>query len=175
VLWTCLAGVINEACTAFTQFGGIILQRRIPFSTYLYHIGMRHVIVLAHNSSTVVLIMLWFGGVWSLNNLLAVPGLIVFGAVTLMAAIPVAILCTRFRDLPQIVTNVLQVAFFATPIMWRPDALVRYRWMADFNPFTHLIDIVRLPLLGRVPEMQSWMWSLGVLALSIAAGGWLLG
>jgi len=175
VLWSFLSGAITEATTAFTQFQGLILQRHIPFSAYLYRIGMRHAIILAHNTAVVALIVLWFGPVWSINNFLAVPGLLIFAAVTLMASIPVAILCTRFRDLPQIVTNVLQVAFFATPIMWRPDALNRFRWMADFNPFAHLIDIVRLPLLGNAPGLESWMWSLAVLAFSIAAGAWLLG
>lgn len=175
VLWTFLSGVINEATTAFTQFEGLILQRRIPFSAYLYRIGMRHTIILAHNTAVVALLVLWFGPVWSINNLLAIPGLLVFAAVTMMASIPIAILCTRFRDLPQIVTNVLQVAFFATPIMWRPEALNRFRWMADFNPFAHLIDIVRLPLLGKLPTPESWTWSLAVLALSIAVGSWLLG
>ena len=175
VFWSFLAGAITEACTAFTQFEGLILQRRIPISVYLYRIGMRHTIVLAHNTTVVLLVVLWFGPVWSLNNLLVIPGLLVFGTVTFLASIPVAILCTRFRDLPQIVTNVLQVAFFATPIMWRPEALVRFRWMADFNPFTHLIDIVRMPLLGTAPGTESWIWSLAALALSFAASSWLLG
>jgi lipopolysaccharide transport system permease protein len=98
VLWMFFTGVINEACTAFTQFQGLILQQRIPFSAYLYRIGMRHVIVLAHNATVVALLILWVGPAWSPNNLFAIPGLIVFGAVALMAAIPVAILCTRFRD-----------------------------------------------------------------------------
>ena len=58
--------------------------------------------------------------------LLAVPGLVVFAVTVFLALIPVAIFCTRFRDFPQIVGNVLQVLFFATPIMWRPDVLRKY-------------------------------------------------
>jgi lipopolysaccharide transport system permease protein len=175
VLWMFFTGVINEACTAFTQFQGLILQQRIPFSAYLYRIGMRHVIVLAHNATVVALLILWVGPAWSLNNLYAIPGFIVFAAVAMMAAIPVAILCTRFRDFSQIVANVLQVGFFVTPIMWRPDALTAFRWVADYNPFTHLIDIVRVPLLGAAPGIEAWTWSIAVLALSIATGAWLLG
>ena len=175
VLWTFLSGVIAEATTAFTQFEGLILQRRIPFSAYLYRIGMRHAIILLHNASVVVLILILFGSGPSWNYLLAIPGLLIFAAATLMASIPVAILCTRFRDMPQVVTNVLQVAFFATPIMWRPDSLVRFRWMADLNPFAHLVNVVRAPLLGAVPSIEAWVWSLGSLTIAVLAGAWLLG
>jgi len=175
VLWLFLSGVTYEACSAFTQFEKLILLQPIPFSAYLYRIGMRHAIVLAHNATVVALIFLWVGPAWSINYLYAIPGLIVFGAVTLMTAIPVAILCTRFRDLPQIVANVLQVGFFATPIMWRPEALTTFRWVADFNPVTHLIDIVREPLMGARPAIDSWTWSLVILGVSIAIGAWLLG
>jgi homopolymeric O-antigen transport system permease protein len=175
VLWMFLSGVLNEACTGFTQFEGYIKQQRIPFSVYLYRIGMRHVIILAHNAVVVVVLVLWAGPVWSLNNLWAIPGLVVFGAAVLMMSVPVAILCTRFRDLPQIVNNVLQMAFFFTPIFWRPDTLQNFRWIADYNPLAHLIDIVRLPLLGTAPGVQLWLWSVAILASSIAFGAWLLG
>jgi ABC-type polysaccharide/polyol phosphate export permease len=175
VLWMFLSGVINEACTGFTQFEGFIKQQRIPFSVYLYRIGMRHVIALAHNAVVVVALLLWSGPTWSINNLWAVPGLLVFGAAVLLMSVPVAVLCTRFRDLPQIVNNVLQMAFFFTPIFWRPDTLRNFHWIADYNPFAHLIDIVRLPLLGTAPEVQQWIWSITILASSLAFGAWLLG
>jgi ABC-type polysaccharide/polyol phosphate export permease len=175
VLWMFLSGVINEACTGFIQFEGFIKQQRIPFSIYLYRIGMRHVIILAHNAVIVVVFVLWSGPNWSINNLLAIPGLLVFGATVLMLSVPVAVLCTRFRDFPQIVNNVLQMAFFFTPIFWRPDTLRNFHWIADYNPIAHLIDIVRLPLLGTAPDVHLWLWSISILAGSIAFGAWLLG
>lgn len=175
VLWMFLSGVINEACTGFTQFDGFIKQQRIPFSVYLYRIGMRHVIILVHNAVVVVMFVLWSGPTWSINILWAIPGLLVFGATVLMMSVPVAVLCTRFRDLPLIVSNVLQMVFFFTPIFWRPDRLRNFRWIADYNPFAHLIDIVRLPLLGMAPEAQLWIWSIGILAVSIGFSAWLLG
>jgi lipopolysaccharide transport system permease protein len=175
VLWMFLSGVLNEACTGFTQFEGYIKQQRIPFSAYLYRIGMRHVIISAHNAVVIVVIVLWSGPAWSFNNLWAIPGLVVFAAAVLMMSVPVAILCTRFRDLPQIVNNVLQMAFFFTPIFWRPETLHNFRWIADYNPLAHLIDIVRLPLLGIAPGIQLWLWCMGLLVGSLAFGAWLLG
>jgi lipopolysaccharide transport system permease protein len=175
VLWAFLSGAINEACSGFTQFEGIIKQRRIPFSSLLYRIGVRHLVVLVHNAVVIALLVLWAGPRWSAATLLALPALVVFVVTVFLALIPVAVFCTRFRDFPQIVGNVLQVAFFATPIMWRPDVLQNYRWLADYNPLAHLIDIVRQPLLGVAPDFVSWAWSLALLAASFVAAAYLLG
>jgi lipopolysaccharide transport system permease protein len=175
VLWMFLSGVLNESCTGFIQFEGFIKQQRIPFSAYLYRIGMRHAIIFAHNAVVVVALVIWAGPVWSPHNLWAIPGLILFGATVIMMSVPVAILCTRFRDLPQIVNNVLQMAFFFTPIFWRPDTLRNFRWIADYNPFAQLIDIVRLPLLGTAPGVQLWLWCVAILGSATAFGAWLLG
>jgi ABC-type polysaccharide/polyol phosphate export permease len=175
VLWIFLSGAVNEACTGFTQFEGIIKQRRIPFSTLLYRIGMRHAIALAHNAVIVALLLFWAGPTWSYSCLLAIPGLMLFAITVFLMLIPVAILCTRFRDFPQIVGNAVQIMFFVTPIMWRPDVLRNYRWIAEYNPVAHLLDIVRLPLLGTAPGLESWIWSVSLLVVSFLAAARLLG
>jgi lipopolysaccharide transport system permease protein len=175
VLWTFLSGAANEACTGFTQFDGIIKQRRVPLSAFLYRIAVRHAIALAHNAVVIVLLMLWAGTAWSDALLLAIPGLAMFGVTVTLATIPIAILCTRFRDFPQIVGNALQIAFFATPIMWRPDVLANFRWVVEYNPFAYLIDIVRQPLLGITPGWASWLWSGAMLAVAATASAYLLG
>jgi len=175
VLWAFLSGAFTEGCVGFVQFEGVIKQRRIPLAALLYRIGVRHTIVFAHNAVIVALIVLWSDTRWSRTALLAIPGFVLFALVTFLALVPIAVVCTRFRDFPQIVANVLQIAFFATPIMWRPNVLEGYRWVAEYNPIAHLIAIVREPLLGNAPGWDSWAWSAGVLVATFASSAWLLG
>lgn len=175
VLWAFLSGAANEACTGFTQFEGIIKQRRVPLAAFLYRIAVRHAIALAHNATIVALLIAWSGPRWTAATWLALPGLILFMLTVTLALIPIAVFCTRFRDFPQIVANVLQVAFFATPIMWRPEAMEDYRWVVSYNPFAQLIDIVRQPLTGTAPDAAAWLWSAGALFASFLAAAYLLG
>ena len=50
--------------------------------------------------------------------------------------------------------------------MWQKKILPeQYHWVADYNPFNHLFEIVRAPLIGQTAELQSWIWSIGMLAL----------
>ncbi|MCL4630625.1 ABC transporter permease [Burkholderia multivorans] len=60
-------------------------------------------------------------------------------------AMVVALLSARFRDLPQIVSALLQVAFYVTPIIFRPNALNRFSFIVEWNPLAYLINIVREP------------------------------
>lgn len=175
VLWAFLAGAANEACTGFTQFEGIIKQRRVPLSAFLFRIAVRHAVALAHNALVVALLIAWADPGWTLVMLLAIPGLAVFALVVVLALVPIAIFCTRFRDFPQIVGNVLQVAFFATPIMWRPEAMDSFRWVVEYNPFARMLDVVRQPLLGIEPDAAAWAWSLALLAFVFVVSTYLLG
>ena len=57
--------------------------------------------------------------------------------------------CARFRDIQPIVNSVMQIAFFMTPVIWKPEQLgpSGIRKLA-LNPFFDLLEIVRGPILG---------------------------
>lgn len=103
-----------------------------------------------------------------------------------------SILCARFRDLEQIIANLLQISYFLTPIMWLPErvlgrARLEVSWLhwdgtnwlwetyqlelLHFNPFYHLLELVRAPLLLQPVDRLHW-WVAGwmaVLGWAIAA------
>ena len=60
-------------------------------------------------------------------------------------------LCARFRDIPQIISSFVQVAFFLTPVLWKAESLGGYRWIVNVNPLYHAIECIRAPLLGISP------------------------
>ena len=68
-----------------------------------------------------------------------------------------AILSVRYRDVPQIILNIIQFLFFLTPIFWSPENLPQRPSFVHFNPLFHLIEIVRAPLLGKNAEIESWV------------------
>jgi ABC-2 type transport system permease protein/lipopolysaccharide transport system permease protein len=54
----------------------------------------------------------------------------------------------------------VQIVFFMTPIMWKPELLG-----STFNPFYHLVEIVRAPLLGQVPSAENYI-ALGLISMA---------
>jgi lipopolysaccharide transport system permease protein len=62
---------------------------------------------------------------------------------------------------------VLQTVFFVTPIFWSANLLGERRWIVDFNPLYHLIEIARAPMLNEYPSMVNY----GVV-IAISVFGW---
>jgi lipopolysaccharide transport system permease protein len=173
VLWGYLGALVTEGCAAFTQVEGMIRSVRMPFSLYAARLVLRSLIVLAHNIVVIVAVfaLLW---VWpGANALLALPAAALWLLDSVALVLTLGALCARFRDIPPIVANVLQMAFFISPVIWRPELVGPERaWLLPFNPFFSLLEIVRGPLLGDVPTTAIYAsalaWSLLLLGMSWA-------
>jgi lipopolysaccharide transport system permease protein len=174
VLWNFLATLVTEACAGYTQSEATIRSVRMPYSLYAVRIVLRNVLVLAHNSVAIVavfaIMLLWPGA----DALLVVPAFALWLVDTLALSVLLGALCARFRDIPPIVGSIMQMAFFVTPVIWKPELFGAGRqWLLPFNPFFTLLDIVRAPLLGELPSLAVYvsavLWSLLLWALT-----WLL-
>ena len=75
----------------------------------------------------------------------------------------------RFRDVPPIIASIVRIAFFVTPIIWMP-ALLPHRAVLpmNLNPFFHVLEVVRAPLLGEVPGAVSWLAMIGMTLFGVA-------
>jgi homopolymeric O-antigen transport system permease protein len=85
-------------------------------------------------------------------------------------------LAVHFRDVRDILANVLTLWFFATPIIypWFQPNVQRFRTFFDINPFTHLAVSYQEILFFRGP-IGHWKWLLALGAASIVlflAGYW---
>ena len=92
--------------------------------------------------------------------LLAVPAVALLCLNGIWAGLLLGLLSARFRDVPQIVANAMQVAFFLTPILWKPDLLPGRAFVVTYNPFFYAVELVRAPLMGTTPPLESWLAAL---------------
>ena len=169
VVWLFISTSVKESCQAFWQQSDVIKQIRVPFSLHVLRVVWGNFIVLLHTIIIIVPIWLYFLHWPGLAALMALPGVLVISLNLVWVGLVLAVLNTRFRDVAQIVETALQIAVFATPIMWPVSALGERSFVANVNPIYHLIELVRAPLLGQAPDLLSW-----VVALAVAAAGCLL-
>jgi ABC-type polysaccharide/polyol phosphate export permease len=162
IAWGFISGTTMEACSAFIENTGIIKQIRLPFSIYVMRMIWRGFIVFLHTVVLIVPIALWFRIPIGFSSLLAIPGMLLVIANQIWLSIVVGVLATRFRDISQIVGTAIQISMFITPIMWPVSAIAEAGFVAEINPFYHLIQLVRAPLLGEVAEPMSWMVVFGM-------------
>lgn len=170
ICWNFMSVSVNEGCHAFISARGIILQVRMPLFTHVMRIIWRNMLILAHNfvifPLVLIVVLKWPGP----TALLAVPGFAIVVANIAWMMLAIAVLCTRFRDMTQVMQNVMQIAFYATPIIWMPRFLPDHTvasLVVRLNPFYHLLSLIRSPLLSEYPAPENW--AVGIL---LAVAGW---
>ena len=169
VVWVLLSGLVTEGCAVFVQARGIVLHINLPLSLHVYRMVWRNLLASSHNAALLPVVALGCG-VWpGSTGLLAVPGLVAVCVNGAWLALVCGTLTARFRDVPIIVGSVMRVAFLATPIIWTPALLPGRAWVLEFNPFHHLLEVVRAPLLGEVPAPGSWV-AVGTMTVAGWAG-----
>lgn len=157
IVWTLLSSFLTEAGSLFTGSEAYIKQIRLPYSVYVYRSCWSKLIIFAHNVVIYIGVILYFD-IWpGAAALLAIPGLAVVLLNGFLLSLCIGMVSARFRDIPQIVTSLVQIAFFVTPIFWTPELLRGRSFALDFNPFYHLVEIVRAPLLGTVPSAKNYL------------------
>ena len=167
--WGLISGIITDGCTAFINSERFIKQIKLPFSTFVYQMIWRNFIIFAHNFAVYIVVAIVFG-IWAGSAaLLLIPGILLIAATAVWIGLLFGMICARFRDVPQIVASVLQIAFFLTPIIWKPELLENRIVFVQINPFFHFVELVRAPLLGQAPTALTW-----VVALGVTVGGWLV-
>ena len=166
ILWGFISGTINEAGSVFISAEGYIKQVTLPLSTYVLKLVTRNLLILAHNA-VVAIVVLWFLPPSHFSTLWLMPaGLLLVIANLCWFVLLVGMVSARYRDFPQLVTNVVQVMFFLSPIMWKAEMLTaNQRFLADINPLFHLMEIVRAPLLGNPINPLSWIFCIGMLII----------
>ena len=169
--WTLISTVLLDSTQAYVQAAGFLRQMALPKTVFVLRVMVRQIIAFAHNVVILPVVFVLLGPLpgWSL---LAWP----FGLALVLVALfgqsmALAVLATRFRDLPQLVQNLMQIAMFVTPVFWRPDQLgPDLAWVLVGNPFAVMMQLSAEPLLGRMPPPEAWAAGLVVTLLSLALG-----
>lgn len=155
IVWTFIVSLITEGSSAVINSGHIIKQIKLPLFTHVLRVVLRNFVVFLHSFIILVPLMYWYGfltwtGVFA--SLLGV-GVLLY-AVTPMVAI-LAVICARYRDILPMVSSIMQLLFFITPVMWHPAQIQDLNVVIKYNFFNYLVALVRDPILNGVVPLTS--------------------
>ena len=173
IFWGLLTTCINEGATVFIAAESDIRNLPMPLSVHFYRMMARNVITWVFNMAIYLVVLVYFGLAPGWNALMFIPGFILFLVNAAWMSLVAGVLSTRYRDIPQVIANVIQVFFFLTPIFWSPENLPNRPAFVALNPFYHLIEIVRAPLLGAVVPPESWGLCIGIALAGLGFTAWL--
>ena len=176
--WTWFSASLTEASGSLIAGGNLIKKVLFPAEV------LPLVSVLANMmhfflALPVVLVLLFiFGRIPEGPGLMWLPAVVLVQLVfTAGLALALAALTVHFRDIRDILANVLMLWFFCTPIVYfyKQAQVVRYKTLFDLNPLSPLV-LSYQEILFFEGAFGHWRWlvALGVAAVGVfLAGFWL--
>ena len=174
--WQVIQPAITGGFGLYTRQANVIANVRIPYSywiyKYVFELMIGYALVLPVYfifmavllSAGIVPEMNWAAMIWYL------PAMALYIVTAFCVVMFLAVVSIRVRDLEAPVTSMMRILFLVTPIIWKVEGRAEGSFRAEFvqyNPFYHLLQIGRAPLLGEIAEPINWYVSLGVMGLFI--------
>ncbi len=170
VLWGFIQTSINEGSMAFIGATGLIMQVKRPLSVHIYQVLWRNLIIAAHTIVIFFVVGVIFSMFPTWHYMLVIPGLILMIFNVSWMAVGAAILSARFRDVPLIIQNTFTVLFWLTPVLYLPSQMKgKMQIVIQLNPFAHILEVVRAPLMQGVPSAANWL-----VTIAVGVIGWCL-
>ncbi len=156
--WRFIIGAVVEGTNTFISAENWIKGEKLPMSVHVYRSVFRN-FLLALGTIPPVMIACWFFMDSYLMAWVSLPFVIIAYLVTAFwVSLLLGALCARARDFSHLITTVMQIMFFLTPIIYEIEVLgpTATKYMA-YNPFVYYLDILRIPVLEGVIPWNSWM------------------
>jgi ABC-type polysaccharide/polyol phosphate export permease len=117
IFWGLLTGSIIEGTTVFISAEAFIRNVPTPLSLHFYRMMTRNVMIWGFNMAIYLVVLIYFELLPGWNILLFIPGFFLFLINVAWMSLAAGVLSTRYRDIPQIIANLIQVVFFLTPVL----------------------------------------------------------
>lgn len=174
IFWSFFTASINDGAQALIVSGGLLKQVSLSSSVYIFRSIIKNLLVLSHNLVVLIPLYVLAEGSISFWSLLVIPGIVLVAANLAWLATILSVVSARYRDLPSMVSALLMISFYATPILWRREQMAGtvIERVIPLNPFFHLLEVVRSPMLGEPTPLISTLFLLGSLSIGLATSAW---
>jgi lipopolysaccharide transport system permease protein len=154
IAWALISAMMIEGAAVFTASEPFIKHGNVPLSLHALRLYWRHAITFGHNLAILLGVYIFFQFSPSASILIFPVTFALVSAILIIWATIIGALSARFRDLPPIIGSIVQVVFFITPILYKPEMLADRSFVYQFNPFYYMIEGLRAPLLGEPVSIE---------------------
>lgn len=172
VAWQLISQSITESTNSIISGVDVIRGLSMSPMVAVFKKALKNLMFFAQNLLLIPAVYLFFGLNLSSNIVLLIPGLMIVFLASIGLGMVLGPLAARYRDLSSLVKAVIGVAFFVTPVLWQPERIPPdlAHIILGLNPLYHLLQILRLPLLGELPTAENWALSSFAALVLLVAG-----
>jgi lipopolysaccharide transport system permease protein len=167
--WTWFASSLTEAAASLISGGNLIKKVLFPAEVLPIVSVLANMVHFFLGLTILVGFLAYYRHAPDRLDLLWFPMVVFIQLLfTTALALVLAALTVHFRDIRDLLANLLTLWFFATPIIypWTQQNVRKYKWIFNLNPFTHLA-ISYQEILFFTGPIGHWRWLLALGATSI--------
>ncbi|MQB45493.1 ABC transporter permease [Rhizobium sp. ICMP 5592] len=153
----------NEKATRYLSFPNVSGCISNLISTYDFVIAL----LLKLSASFIIIVFINPEIIIGANYLAFCFGLVLLTFVLISWSLPLSYLFDRIRLFRGFLPQILFAVYLITPILWAPDRIQSHKWVIDFNPVYHVIEVARAPITQGVFPMTSSLVCVGLIAVGI--------
>ncbi|MBD0415988.1 ABC transporter permease [Oryzicola mucosus] len=158
LVWLFISEILTQANTLFLREENFIKGTTLPISVYVLRLTMQSVIRAAYAVAGCAVILLLSGAVPTPVWLFSALALLLILVAAPATIIIFAFLGAYFPDSQFIVTNVMRLGMFLTPVFWVYSGQGGFRMaFYHWNPFTYFLEIFRIPITDNTVPTQSFL------------------
>jgi ABC-type polysaccharide/polyol phosphate export permease len=166
--WTWFSSSLTESANVLISGGNLIKKVLFPAEVLPIVSVLANMVHFFLGLPILVVFLIYFQRPLDALELLWFPVIVFVQLVfTLGLALLLSALTVHFRDIKDILGNLLTLWFFSTPIIYSmqmaPEA---YRWVLNINPMTHLA-ISYQEVLFFIGPHGHWKWLMALLTASV--------
>jgi lipopolysaccharide transport system permease protein len=167
--WSLFSEILNRSLTIFIEQSSAL--KKIAFPRLCLPVIVwggaivNHLLLLI----AIAVIFLFFGHSPGVAWIYVIPGIVLISALAFGLGVFLGIINVFVRDVGQVMTVVMQLWFWLTPVVYPKSAVPEtFRWVIDANPMTGLVEIYQSALLlNQAPNFMNLLPSavIGVVAV----------
>jgi ABC-2 type transport system permease protein/lipopolysaccharide transport system permease protein len=172
LLFRFLMTTIMESASILPGNASFILDGHVRLTDFVMRVLAKGLFYLIVSLPILVVVLVLAPQLEPLGLLTMVPAMILLVTNALWMGIIVSLLGARFPDINELMSSLFIFGFILTPILWTAAAApvgTAHGMFMRANPFFHMIEIVRAPLLGEPIEPFTYAF---MAVLTVA--GWAL-
>ena len=162
--WNYFSTVINRSSFTMIENGNII--KKVYFPREILPISVVTSETVTFLISSILILLFTFGyGLEITINIIFYPLVLLVQYIMLLGiSLIVSSVTVYFRDLQHFIGVLLQLFFYATPIVYAVDVIpVNFQWILKFNPMTYIIEGYRDIFWGQTsPDISTLLIVLAI-------------
>lgn len=158
MIFRTLMSVVIGSANVFHSSVSFIMDGHMRLTDYLLQSLAKSFFDTCMYLPVVVVTLVMVGGPSPLGLLAALLAMVVIYVNALWMATVFSLVGARFPDFGQLLNNISIFLFLLTPIVWYPEMMPAGSLRAQLmrlNPFYHLVEIFRAPIMGQAVEPSS--------------------